>query len=548
MAAHDVSTDQQRAAPSVHPPPGVTLASFTLFGALAALLALIYSGAEWRELVGFGFPSDAAWARAVLARNVASREGLCFNVGTPVAGAAGVSWIGALAFTGFFSGKFLLTAKLLGVLSVILAAFVTWHIVLDLLGDWRFAFLAGLLVAGSPRLASAGLDGTEAAWAALMVTALLHWHSLAWEGTTHQRALMALTMILAALSRPELLLLFPLALADRGLVTAVHARRATRHIALAHPLPETAATVLLLLPYVLYNWRAGGPLWQQPEAVLRTPPAWAWSGTALGGLWADNPLLLCAALVGLPVAALAVSRTTCGHRSFLLCVMPVVLIVAPIVIWRGASPTNAAYMAAYLTPAVAILGAAGLFLAHRTAQRLSWPGPATRRRWVHAAGIAIVCGAILGPVALAHPASWRQCVSQVKKVSGLQAYIGRWAADHLPPDASIASREVGAIGFFSRRRMIDLGGTISHEGLAYLSQPGSPDTNLLAYLQEVKPSHVAIRPGDFPYLSQRADLLTPAFTTRVTDPRTGGETSMTLYETLWPPRSLQDAMGMIDRQ
>jgi hypothetical protein len=132
----------------------------------------------------------------------------------------------------------------------------------------------------------------------------------------------------------------------------------------------------------------------------------------------------------------------------------------------------------------------------------------------------------------------------VKKVSGHQVMIGRYAADHLAPDASIASRDVGAIGFFSRRRMIDLGGTISQEGLAYLSQPGSPDTNLLAYLHTARPSHLAIRPGDFPDLSERADLLAPLITAHVTDPTTGGVSTMRLYETPWPPASVKNALDL----
>jgi hypothetical protein len=153
MSIDAASTGRQPKSPTVPAPPGATLASFVLFATLVVLLAMVYAISEWWHLVGgFGFPSDAAWARAVFARNLASREGLCFNPGVPAAGAAGSSWIAALAFIGFFTGKFLTTAKLLGVLSVILMAYLAWHVTLALLGDWRFAFVAGLLVAASPRL------------------------------------------------------------------------------------------------------------------------------------------------------------------------------------------------------------------------------------------------------------------------------------------------------------------------------------------------------------------------------------------------------------
>jgi hypothetical protein len=157
------------------------------------------------------------------------------------------------------------------------------------------------------------------------------------------------------------------------------------------------------------------------------------------------------------------------------------------------------------------------------------------------ASIAVACIAIFGFFLWQHSGGWQRHGFQVKKVTNLQGYLGRWAADHLAWDASIASRDVGAIGFFSRRRMVDLGGATSPDALAYLKKPGSPDTNLLEYLDKARPSHLAIRPSDFPDLAQRADLLSPAVTATVTDPISGGETTMALYETPWPPLSVMEA-------
>jgi hypothetical protein len=350
---------------------------------------------------------------------------------------------------------------------------------------------------------------------------------------------------LAALARPELVLLLALLLVD-GLLTAfVYSRKQTLWRALAYSLPEAAGAAVVLLPYLFCSWRADGPVWQQPEALLRAESAWAWPTAVIAALWQDNPVLFCAALLGLPVAAMAAARPGSQHRSFLICLAPIVLILSPVSLWPAASSDNAAYTAAYLTPVAAVLGAAGLFLVYRTAKRfvLSTDGPA--RRWVFAGGAAVVCVAVCGIAAAAHPGSWQHHAIRVKKVSHLQVMIGEYAADHLPPDASIASRQIGAIGFFSRRRMVDLGGTISQEGLAYLSQPGPPDTNLLQYIYKARPSHLAIRPGDFPDLSERADLLRPAITAHVTDPRTGGVTTMRLYETPWPPSSIQDALKQV---
>jgi hypothetical protein len=539
-----VTADRPRGAAGILPPEGATLASFVLFASLAVLLAMVYAASEWLH-GGFGFPSDAAWARAVFARNIASGQGLCFNPGVPVAGAAGPAWIACIGVLGLVTGKYFVTAKLLGVLFVMLAAILTWYITLDLLGDWRFAFLAALFVAASPRLAAAGISGGEATLAAFLVAAAVHWQAKGWEGTLFQRAVGTAAAALAALSRPELVVLLPLLLLDRWAVTALYAGAEAKRIgrALGRSLPELAGAAAILAPYVVYNWQTGGPLWQQPENALRVQPAWTWAHGVMVGLWADNPLLVCAAVVGLPVALAAAARERSRHPSFALSLVPIVMLAVPGLIWTQARAESAAYAAAYLTPPIAVLAACGLFLAHRAGTKLLRPGVKVAGRVAFGVSIAAVCLAMVVLAAVGHGESWQQHGVDVKKISNLQACLGQRAAERLPPDASIASREVGAIGFFSRRRMVDLGGTISQKGLAYLSRPGSPDTHLWEFLEEERPSHLAIRPGDFPDLSQRGDLLTPFTTFLSSDPRTGGTTTMELYETPWPPPSLREARG-----
>jgi hypothetical protein len=289
--------------------------------------------------------------------------------------------------------------------------------------------------------------------------------------------------------------------------------------------------------------RAGGPWWQQPTLALRQPPVYAWALGALRSLLTDNPAVLAAALAGLPVAVLFALRARSRHPSLLLVLTTVAALGAPGLIWRQASADNAAFTATYLTPVVAVLAAAGLFLIHRSVQHWAGSRPVGGRRLLLPASIAIACIAIFGFLLFTHPSDWQRYGFQVKKVTDLQGFLGRWSADHLAADASIACRDVGAIAFYSHRRMIDLGGSVSRDALAYLGRPGSPDTNLLEYLEKARPSYLAIRPSDFPDLAQRADLLTPAVTAVVVDPTTGGVTTMVLYETPWPPLSVMEARG-----
>lgn len=546
MATAIIAPEKPRTTVASPPPPGATLASFALFFSLTALVGMVYAGAEWWNLGGrFGFAADAAWTRAVFARNLAAGHGLSFNPGVLVAGVPAPSWILVLAGVGHLLGH-LLAAKALGLLCLALGAVLAWRITLDLLGDWRFAFLAGVLVAASPGLAVAALGGGEAAFAGLLVAGVVYWQALSWQGERRQRIALCLVAGLAALARPELVVLPGAMLVDRWLTASCHGQRGRRlRQALASSLPELLGVALVVAPYVFQSWHVGRELWQRPEAALRAQSPLAWPETALRAVWESNPVVACLAALGLPVAGLAAGRSGARHTSFLLVLVPAGLLAAPGFIWPEASSEAPRLCGTVLLPLAAVLAASGCFFLKRLLGGA--PGPqAQGRRRALAAGIGLGVAGLAVSAWFAHWEMWQRYGFEVRQLHDLQVTMGQWAAERTAPDASIASREVGAIGYFSRRRMVDLGGTIEPGGLAYLRRRGAPDANLLAFLQQARPSNVAIRPGDFPDLAQRADLLTPALTCGARNPFTGGAVTWVLYETPWPAPSVRAATGDAD--
>jgi hypothetical protein len=545
MSSRSSDSVAPRATGAAPPPRGAAFASFVLFAALTTLIALLYAGSEWFTASGvFGFPTDAAWVRATFARSIATGHGLSYNSGAPVGGAAAPAWLLMVGVLSPLSGDFVLTAKFLGVGALILAAFLAWAVTLRLLEDWRFAFLAGLLVAVSPMLSSQSLGGTEGPLAALLVMALIYWQGLGWDGNRRQRVTGAVILGLAALTRPELILLLPLALVDRFLVAGARARSETGlPVAVARSFVEVIGAGLIALPYLLYNLHAGGPLWQRPELALHPPGPLVWTKEVLSLLWGNSPVVIIAAALGLVVASLAAARRRTEHPTFLLVLVPLALLLLPGLLWRGASVANARYAAAYLTPVVCVLGTAGLFLIYRAARAVLEPSRSLAGNLLFAAGLGILLLVLFGLMGRQQSVAWDQHGMLVKRMNSLGICAGKWASQHLPPDASIASREAGAIGFFGRRRVVDLGGTISAEGLTYLRRAGSADANLLEYLTKAQPSNLAIRPGDFPDLARRADLFAPAVTCVDTDRDTGGVTTLVLYETPWPAPSIRALTG-----
>jgi hypothetical protein len=48
--------------------------------------------------------------------------------------------------------------------------------------------------------------------------------------------------------------------------------------------------------------------------------------------------------------------------------------------------------------------------------------------------------------------------------------IGKWFADQTPPETTIAALDIGALGYFSERRILDLGGLVTPELLPWLAR------------------------------------------------------------------------------
>jgi hypothetical protein len=90
-------------------------------------------------------------------------------------------------------------------------------------------------------------------------------------------------------------------------------------------------------------------------------------------------------------------------------------------------------------------------------------------------------GAVIVALVLAQNLwAWQQVVRpQVQSFSaGLRASLvpwGRWFAEHTPPDAVIAAPDIGALGYLSQRRVVDLAGLVTREMVPVLREMPQED-------------------------------------------------------------------------
>jgi arabinofuranosyltransferase len=114
----------------------------------------------------------------------------------------------------------------------------------------------------------------------------------------------------------------------------------------------------------------------------------------------------------------------------------------------------------------------------------------------------------------------------VQNINAMQVHIGHWVNRELPRTARVATNDIGAIAYFSRREIIDLMGLVTPAIIPYRKDG---DAGVLRYLAETCPDLVVIFPAWFPTLAERPDLLEPRLRIRLEHNEVAGAAEMVVY-------------------
>jgi hypothetical protein len=103
----------------------------------------------------------------------------------------------------------------------------------------------------------------------------------------------------------------------------------------------------------------------------------------------------------------------------------------------------------------------------------------------------------------------------------------RWIAGNTPRDVVIAAHDIGALGYFGERQILDLAGLISPEVIPFIRD----EARLAAYLDQRHAAYLVTFPKWYPVLVQRGAA---AYVTGGSvAPQAGGE-NLTVYRWLQP--------------
>jgi hypothetical protein len=541
------AAEERRAADPA--PAGRDLSGRARLLALLALGAAVVAGyhAAERALLGggWGFPLDDAWIHLAFAKNLAAGHGLAYHPGDPVAGSTAPLWTALLAPLFLLPGAPAAWAKALGAACYVALAPAAWRLARALCLGPRAALFAAVLTAATSWLAWSALSGMEVPLFTLLTVAGLALH--AEERADPARPPLALGVFgLATLARPEGALLLALAVADalvvvrRGPTAEAGLRLAPppwRRIALglapslaalAAPFVWSLAATGSLLPTTFGAKAGAGVSLPDPRALY----------TMLGVFFQPQPWATLLAGAG----ALRLAVCLGGRRDRGL--LPALWLAALPLAYAALSPPGRPLVGNFgrylfpLLPVLVVLAVAGLEPAGR---RLGTALGAGRLRLPLRAALAAL---LLAPPAAALVAGAGRFATSVANVEDGDVALARWTRDHLPPDAVLAVQDIGALGYLTDHRLVDLSGIVSPAVQDAVRAAAGPDDpagrrGMERFLAAERPDYLIVYPRWYPEIAGDRARFRPLVAFDVPNNVTLAGDRLTVHTTPWtrhPPR------------
>jgi arabinofuranosyltransferase len=473
--------------------------------------------------------TDDTFIHLQYARRLAEGHGLVFNVGERVYGCTSPFWVALLAAGMALGLPGLAVARALGLIATLGSVVLFFLLVRRTLATPAFRGLATVAWAGHAWMLRWAVSGMETPLAvALVLAGFLSFSSRRGDA---RPALTGTLWALAALTRPEAA--FLVALWGALLIADSRGRPAARWIAGVMP------PLLIYGGWLLFAKSYYGSPW--PQTLAAKTVGAVGLEFQLSNLW--RQIRIVGATDGLLAAVLAAAllvtrgRVAVGEGpapARVLWLLPWAWLVGVPVLYAA---RGVPVLSRYLLPLLPVLG----WQAWRAAERW-WIGthadPARGRRALALASV--LAAAVLAQNAFVYGA---EVVPHVRTFSaGLERSLvqwGRWFGANAPPDAAIATPDIGAIGYFSGLRVVDLAGLVTPQIVPLLERESPEDlVSRLSFAGFTRPEFVVDRAPAANDLLQRspyAKCLTPLGHASV--PNLGitrpGEAVYTFYRVEW---------------
>lgn len=467
-----------------------------LFAVFMAVIFLLGSYLFYKT----GFPLDDAWIHQTYARNLVVYKEWSFIPGEPTAGSTSPLWTLLLAVGYLLRIDNLFWAFLMGCLALgavgIISEKIFWSITK---GHVLRIPIFGLLIIGEWHFCWSAFSGMETILMVLLIS-IIFW------GLTKKIinwSWMGLLVGIGIWIRPDsITLLGPLGLI---LIAQIWKKQAGGtsifHVILGFIIP--------FLLYILFNYWLQGTWWpntfyakQLEYQSIRSFP-----------LFTRYFNLIKQSMIG--IGLLLVPGFF--YRNWLALKFKEWMIIAMSCWWLGYNLVYAIFLPVtyqhgrYLIPAMIVyflLSGSGSYELIIRIQEKNFIARITKRVWV--IGICVIWLVFLGLGVFTY--SRDVAIIETEMVD-----TAEWVKENTESDDLIAAHDIGALGYYSERNILDLAGLISPEVILFIRD----ESKLKDYLLEEKASHLVTFPGWYPSLVK--DLEVVYKSTAKYSPDAGGE-------------------------
>lgn len=487
--------------------PARALTPQVVLPALTAMTAAMYLGAASR-LTTLGFPLDDSWIHQTIARNIARHGEYTFNLHQPMSGSTAPLWTLLLSTGHALPGGHMWFTYGLGIVVLLLTAVVVYRLTTALYPQQRtLALVASAFFVLEWRSGWSALSGMETSLFALLTCLAF----LLYITGTHRESVwiwLSLGLVVGAATfvRPEGGILFLVLLGH----WVWRAWRGSWRVGNRSLRPAVILGVFLLVTvagYGVFNYiLAGTPLpttfYAKSQAYQPSLDLVATLRYLVAASWI---LILGPVIVLVPGLLYGVARVSNRLRSSAkggvqppaagggageldLALLPAVWIVALIVLYAVRLPV-VYHHGRYLMPLIPLLCIYGL---HGTAGILDSLKRAKMFKaeavWRIVIVVAIVVLWVRGAGIYAE---------DVKLINDQQVQVANWIGYNTEPSAKIATHDIGAIGYFSGRTVVDTAGLVNRDAIAHLHE----QDEILAFAKESGAGYLAMLPDWYPSLA-----------------------------------------------
>lgn len=492
----------------------------------AVVLVLVYVNAA-----GGGFPLDDSWIHQVYGRNLAETGQWAFVPGQPSAASTAPLYTVLLAAGYALGVSYQVWTHLLGVVALFITTALGARMAERLAPGQKLAgWLAGGVLVLAWHLVWSAVSGMETMLFSMFTLVLI---ALAWhERDTAAESLRAVAVrggifgVLAALTtltRPEGVMLAGLV----GLLILILRPQHGLRGALVWGVAAGLGFVVAMLPYLLLNLELTGGLLpdtaaakQAQAAVLLATlsyPARVWR--MLEPLTAGGQLLLLPGMICFAVICGRALRED-HQRGFdlLLLLWPAALIL----LYAARLPAayqHGRYVIPVL-PALIVAGVVGSVWLVRVSRHSLLGRVMVRALMISSLVVFVYFGLLLGPATYAR---------DVRIIDEEMVTAAHWIRDNVPPENLLAIHDIGAVGYFAPRSLLDIAGLVSPELIPLIGDEAAT----WAFLEAQGARYLMAFPNQVPGGEVDDPHLCPVFTTNNPTAREAGGHNMSVYALAW---------------